>query len=272
MTIRAFLTATLLCALTAAGCAAAHAQDETEAKTITIGFADPGDALTQAKMLLSPKGAAVFNRNNNTIVVVDYPKNIAAIEKMFRDQPSPQNVRIEVRFKDSSSGSGDLLGFNVTNSSHSERGVQHITTISGGTAYIEVGEAVAEPYWFYEYGLTYGYVSQGVVWRDVGARLMVQPRVSGNMVQVTVVPEISFFDGNHRRSVQYRNASTTVVAADGQSVEIGGAAQSGNRQVDEFTINFFRTKEKSRFSLILTPHILGSPAQGKKRPPAAYIE
>lgn len=156
-------------------------------------------------------------------------------------------------------------------------GKQFITTISGGTASINVGEEVAEPYWFYEYGWHHGYFAQGIVWRDVGSRLVVQPVVSGNLVRVTVIPEISFFDGRHRRSIQYRSAATTVTCASGQSVQIGGAAQARGTDVSEFNIRFFRNSQNQAFSLVLTPYILSSPEpqlqrERDSRPQPAYVE
>jgi len=250
-------------------------QDDTDVKSIPIGFSAPDDAVAQARALLSPKGSVVFNRNNNTVVVVDYPQNIARIERMFREQPAPAQVRIEVQFKDLSASDDAVLGFKTTSRTRATGGKQYITTVSGGTAYINVGEEVAEPYWFYEYGYRYGYFAQGVVWRDVGSRLLVQPVVSGNLVRVTVIPEISFFDGKRRRNIQYRNASTTVTCANGQPVHIGGAAQTSGTDIAEFNIHFFRNTKNQAFSLVLTPYILNTPeaqTEGSGRRLPAYIE
>jgi type II secretory pathway component GspD/PulD (secretin) len=262
------VAALLLCAPSAG-----RAQDDNDVKSIPIGFSAPDDAVAQARALLSPKGTVVFNRSNSTIVVVDHPENIARIEKMFREQPAPQQVRIEVQFRDLSEQDAAVFGFNTRSRTRAMGGKQYITTISGGTAYISVGEEVAEPYWFYEYGWRCGYVAQGTVWRNVGSRLLVQPVVSGNLVRVTVVPEISFFDGKRKRSVQYRNAATTVTCASGQSIPIGGAAQTSGTDADEFNIHFFRSVNNRSFSLVLTPYILNRPApRTDRRQPPAYAE
>ncbi|MDP8261871.1 MAG: hypothetical protein P9M13_01035 [Candidatus Ancaeobacter aquaticus] len=232
------------------------AQDETETKSISIGFMEADNALTLARSLLSPKGVAVFNRSNNTVIIVDYPKNITTIEKLFKNQPRPINVRIEVRFRDKTQKDTSILGFGVRSTSGDRSGIQHITTISGSVAYINVGTEVAEPYWFYEYGYRYGYIVTGTVWRDVGSRLLVKPVVSGNIVKVSLIPEISYFDGKRKRRIQYKNASTTVMCASGQSIQIGGVSQSKDRNVREFWFNFMRNQKNQSFSLVLTPYIL----------------
>jgi len=87
--------------------------------------------------------------------------------------------------------------------------------------------------------------------KDIGTKLKVEPHIIGdNTVEITLTPEISFMQDRKRRTIDIKTLSTTVVAADGQSIPIGGLQKD-----EEFDKYFFSTSSQDNLEIILTPHI-----------------
>ncbi|HCE45723.1 MAG TPA: hypothetical protein DET40_19445 [Lentisphaeria bacterium] len=118
---------------------------------------------------------------------------------------------------------------------------QFIVTKSGFPASLFVGRTIADPSWLYNYKflpptVVVGGGSSviipasipGFVMRDVGAKLMVLPKLRDDgLIEVEIYPEVSYIDGKGAKSsVRVESIVTKLTVQDGQKIYIGGAVSS----------------------------------------------
>ncbi|MDD5073209.1 MAG: hypothetical protein PHO67_08570 [Candidatus Omnitrophica bacterium] len=165
----------------------------------------------------------------------------------------PRNIRIDVEYRqsgESGRGIGAAQWRTGKNSSYSK---QFIVVLDGFSASIFVGEEVPFVNFYRTFLFEHGYIveEEEVVIKDIGTKLKVEPRIVGNnAVEITLTPEISFVRDRKRRTIDIKTLSTTVIAADGQSIPIGGLQKDA-----EFDKYFFSAASQSDLEIILTPHI-----------------
>ncbi len=213
------------------------AQDDSSVHVVPFGFGNPEEALEQAKTFLSPGGHVTVNSRNNTLIVIDSPEVARRIEEYFQELPPPQNVRIDVEVFEGNAASPEIVGIPLGARDTMQTQDIHLTVSSGSQATIQVGERVAQPAFFYHYFLTRGLIVEGIEWQDVGSKLEVLPRVSGDQAEITVTPVVSYYSDGKHRSIAVRELATQVLAINGQWLEIGGAMQDS-----EFSTIFFRNR------------------------------
>jgi type II secretory pathway component GspD/PulD (secretin) len=153
---------------------------------------------------------------------------------------------------------------------------QYITTMSGHPATLFVGKTIADPSWLYNYkflpptvivggGSTIIIPSAipGFVMRDVGAKLMVLPRLRDDgLIDVEIYPEVSYMDGKGKKqAVRVESISTRLTLLDGQRINIGGAVSSNlNFYKNLFGPNLMNRDEKSNIlDMYLRASVLKSP-------------
>jgi len=90
----------------------------------------------------------------------------------------------------------------------------------------------------------------GIVFREVGTSLEVTPRIRGRFIEVSLTPQISYVSDEVTGAIAIQELSTTVLAADGQPVSIGGLIRDR-----EFAGRFFKGKAASHLDITLTPRI-----------------
>ncbi|MDD4879358.1 MAG: hypothetical protein PHR22_02745 [Candidatus Omnitrophica bacterium] len=169
------------------------------------------------------------------------------------DNNRPRNIRIDVEYKqsgESGRGIGTAQWRTSKNSSYTK---QFIVVLDGFSAGIFVGEKVPFVNFYRTFLFEHGYIveEKEVVIKDIGTKLKVEPRIVGrDTVEITLTPEISFMRDRKRQTIDIKTLSTTVVAADGQSIPIGGLQKDA-----EFDKYFFSTASQSNLEIILTPHI-----------------
>ncbi|MFA4943929.1 MAG: hypothetical protein WC789_04430 [Lentisphaeria bacterium] len=240
----------------------------------------PEEARMVAEPLLSPQGKLGYLPSRNLLIIHDVKPRIEAIKKALAgaDLP-PMNIRIEVASLESGGrgerglgvddlqlrvapggkvrGSARLQGRD-TRRTTAASGRQFITTVNGRPAQIWVGQSVPEPQWVFEYGCGRGWWRQDWVWQELGASLWVRPRVlGGNLVEVELYPRITF-RGDRPRSIDVRELATTVVAAAGQPVPLGGLDES-RREAYSRILGRGSVFNGSSFNLTLTVHLLPLP-------------
>ncbi|MFA6568039.1 MAG: secretin N-terminal domain-containing protein [Victivallales bacterium] len=164
----------------------------------------------------------------NLGVKVGYGKGVKPNQVIINDGKivKPKNIEINA---------ADRHGTQIRNNS------QSITTMSGYPASLFVGKTVADPSWLYNYKLLPPTVIvgggstiiipsaiPGFVMRDVGAKLMVLPRLRDDgLIDVEIYPEVSYMDGKGKKqAVRVESISTRMTVREGQRINIGGAVSS----------------------------------------------
>jgi type II secretory pathway component GspD/PulD (secretin) len=129
---------------------------------------------------------------------------------------------------------------------------EHIVVTDGLSASIRVGEDVPFINYYVEYLYGNGYIeTREVTFKEVGTSLRVTPKIRGNFIEVELTPEISAVIDRKKKIIDVKKLSTTVMAADGQSISIGGLIQD-----KDFSGMFFKSGKSSSLDIILTPRIM----------------
>jgi type II secretory pathway component GspD/PulD (secretin) len=89
-----------------------------------------------------------------------------------------------------------------------------------------------------------------VVFKKVGTKLAVTPKIRGDYIEVSLTPQISYLSEGRRDVISIKELATTVMVANGQSINIGGLIKD-----EEFSEYFFKTDTASKLDIILTPRI-----------------
>ena len=216
-------------------------------KIFRLFHADYQDVDVVAREFLSPKGTLRYIKNQNAVVVVDYPDNIAkvklVIDALEGNQP-PANIRIKVTFDEAGESGHSGWGVDTKGPVVIENGkvknarvdihagqnkkttssqtTQQILTADGKAAQIWVGKTVREPQWVFEYGRRRAWWTGDYVDYHFGASLQVKPKLLNNgLIQIDVYPRLTSPTGK-RLSVDVKELSVSVLVRDGQTVSIGG--------------------------------------------------
>ena len=89
-----------------------------------------------------------------------------------------------------------------------------------------------------------------ITFKEVGTKLADTPKIRGNYIEISLTPQISYMSGGRRDVINIQELTTTVIAANGQSISIGGLVKD-----EEFSGYFFKTGTASQLDVILTPRI-----------------
>ncbi|MDD5085263.1 MAG: hypothetical protein PHE61_04370 [Candidatus Omnitrophica bacterium] len=162
-----------------------------------------------------------------------------------------RNIKIEVVIK--------KAGYHTAVSGEStlkQETRQEIVVLNNHEATLFVGKRVPYVNWFRDYLHRSGYLEATVDFRDVGTQLKVRPRiVQGNIIEVTVTPEISYETVKGYRDIKIDRLSTTVMVSDGESIILGGSAtkEQFERQFNEY---FYKDETGEAVIVTLTPRIM----------------
>ena len=124
----------------------------------------------------------------------------------------------------------------------------------GGTASMLVASEV--PFtvvgWFRDYATGQGYAAQGTAWQRVGTTLVVSPTILPNgQIRVRLTPQVSYFSPQGDGSIEFNEAATEVIVANGRAMQIGGATR-GINQVTRQILGYREQQSSSESSFILT--------------------
>ena len=164
----------------------------------------------------------------------------------------PRNISIEVEFKEIGAQTKDVKPLGTYQRRDSSKYTKQYIVVSDGlTASIRVGEDVPYIEYYETYLINNGYVETvETVFREVGTKLVVTPKIRGNYIEISLTPQISYLSGSTRDVINIQELTTTVMAANGQSINIGGLIEDS-----EFAGYFFKTKSASNLDITLTPRI-----------------
>lgn len=268
----------LLLAVTVLLCAATNDPSARLLKVHNLGFADLELVADQARAIVGTAGRVTPDKANNRLIIIALPAAQAQIADLIKDlSVPPKNIQIAVRITDINAqadrgfgvtdlrghvgrgqpviaGNGILLD-NRTDTSRDAN--QTLTVSSGRQGWINVAQEVPLVDWFLEYGVCHSYLQAGIRWRNVGSRLVVEPRVVGDGHQVLVkfIPELTYLVDGRNVSTAFINASTEVTVANGQEFRVGGLAEN-NEFFTKFFVGLDRRRQQRAVDIVLKATIL----------------
>lgn len=261
-----------------------HAQ-EPVARVFELKYMLAEEAEALLKPLLSPQGKISSFKGTNSLIVKDTPAVLGQIETILKEfDVRPKQVRIKVRYVDEKElkslgldirwgyrGShwsvGNLVrpgspgsneGINIEARVRQEAGAtfrggeSSVLVMSGKAGRIAVGRSIPYEEWFYWYSRHYGYYERNVRFKNVNTGFLVEPRVKGEVIGITIVPEVAYNTGHDSGIIEYRQLATTLEVRDGQSVVLGGSSEDADAAVTRFLGGGDRVAEKSSFYMVLT--------------------
>ena len=211
-------------------------------------ISDPTAIRELLTAMLSPEAKVIHDRARSSLLILATPAEHAEIAPILKAlNVPPRNVRVEVAFDES--GSGSDSGAGITGSGKvvitpqgtggsfklephlrhqtervNKRAVQTLVVQSGGRASLRVGEQVPYSEWLIQKGHHWGFVQEIVTMDEIGAFLSIEPIVTGNgeFVTVKLVPELRGLAEGKEKRIRYTTVATTVTVANGGTVSIGG--------------------------------------------------
>jgi len=100
-----------------------------------------------------------------------------------------------------------------------------------------------------------GYLARNIVFQDVGTSLKVSARVlPDNQVLVRLTPRISYFSHERAGVVDFTEAQTELIVANGQPLSIGGSTAKMH-EVTRHILGYADRSDSSETSLVLTATI-----------------
>lgn len=122
----------------------------------------------------------------------------------------------------------------------------------GGEARLTVVEQVPEIVWFQQYAHRHRYVTEAVVFRQVGTFLAVRPTIlPDKRIRVKITPQISYQSDQGDGTIALVEASTEVVVPSGQPITIGGTDGRGE-VMRQFLLGYERVNQANQVSIVLT--------------------
>ena len=122
----------------------------------------------------------------------------------------------------------------------------------GGEARLTVVEQVPEIVWFQQYAHRHRYITEVVVFRQVGTFLAVRPTILPDQrIRVKIIPQISYQSDQGDGTIALVEASTEVVVHTGQPITIGGTDGRGE-VMRQFLLGYERVNQANHVSIVLT--------------------
>ena len=133
---------------------------------------------------------------------------------------------------------------------------QHVESFllvqDGGEARLTVVEQVPEIVWFQQYAHRHSYITEAVVFRQVGTFLAVRPTILPDQrIRVKIIPQISYQSDQGDGTIALVEASTEVVVQTGQPITIGGTDGRGE-VMRQFLLGYERVNQATQVSIVLT--------------------
>jgi len=250
---------------------------ERQTRRFQIKSADPSTLVSVIETLKSDEGKVVYDRNTNSLIVIDFPHNLDRIDEVIADLDQDiKQVRIEVLITEASESflsdqglksayvvipSGEfsaLVNLIEKRKDANIRSRSSVLTLSNRPARIQVTEDALIGY----SQVIYPSGSSLVIpeRKPVGSILEVLPRVNADRtITMYINPSLSTFEDSSAVPFE-RSVSTQVVVNDGDTVVLGGL-DSGHTSVEHqstvFGIRTSKTKKTGSRNTVmfLTAHI-----------------
>jgi hypothetical protein len=212
-----------------------------------------------AAKLASPDGYVGVDQRTNALIVIDTAERIDRIRSFVQSQDQPvRQARITVRFyeTDSRSASGVAAsgrvsgddwsvgtpgarreGLHVTvqdrESQRQADSEYHVTTMSGGTAYVKTGSEIPYRQRWVELRRRHARVTETVVFREIETGFDIKPVITGDRAMVEITPRIMQAGENRSGVIRFAGARTTLTVPLGRWVTLAGSDGSSNEVISE---------------------------------------
>ncbi len=257
--------------------------DDMLLKVFQINYRKAEEMEKTVQLLLSSEGRISVDKRTNSLIVKDYPENIRTVADFLKEQDRrPQQVKIKIKYVDEATlkrvgasvgwqyrgghwAIGNIMsnkkGMNIDALLGAEKerqkvtGEQTLLVMSGSEGRIAVGRSIPYTDWFYWYTKNRGYMIKETKFKDVSTGFVVRPRVAGSNINIDIFPQISYFADGHMSEVIYREASTTIICKNGETVLIGSSDTSSENIVGNILGGLQASKSEASFYMMLTPEI-----------------
>ena len=133
---------------------------------------------------------------------------------------------------------------------------QELLVMSGGRAEIAVSEELPYQQWFQTWGYEHGLWQPGLAWKEVGARMVVEPTaVDDRTLRIRVTPAFSYVVDRQTVTTAVSQLSTEVLVRVGQEIDLGGIPMSDRQFLEKFLVGFDEYRETSRLRITLRASI-----------------
>ncbi|MFZ3090336.1 MAG: secretin N-terminal domain-containing protein [Nitrospirota bacterium] len=257
--------------------------DDMLLKVFQINYRKAEEMEKTVQLLLSSEGRISVDKRTNSLIVKDYPENIRTVADFLKEQDRrPQQVKIKIKYVDEATlkrvgasvgwqyrgghwAIGNIMsnkkGMNIDALLGAEKerqkvtGEQTLLVMSGSEGRIAVGRSIPYTDWFYWYTKNRGYMIKETKFKDVSTGFVVRPRVAGSNINIDIFPQISYFADGRMSEVIYREASTTIICKNGETVLIGSSDTSSENIVGNILGGLQASKSEASFYMMLTPEI-----------------
>jgi Bacterial type II and III secretion system protein len=180
------------------------------------------------------------------------------------DEPVPRNVRIVVtatsdrtaRRQGVEASGGVVVRGGASRSRSRDETRQELLVMSGGRGEIVVGEEVPYLDWFQVWGQGYGLWQPGIQWKEVGARMVVEPTVlDEDTLRVRLTPAFSYLVDRRSLTTEVTRLTTEVVVREGEEIDLGGIPFSDRQFLERFLVGFDESGETARLRITLRASI-----------------
>lgn len=259
----------------------AHAA-EPVVRVFELKYMNADEAEALLKPLLSDGGKISAYRNTNSLIIRDTASVISQIEAVLKElDVRPKQVRIKVRYmeekelarlgvdirwgyRDSHWRIGNLVktpageGVNIEALARQETGTtlrggeSSVLVMSGQRGRISVSRNIPYEEWFYWFSRHYGYYEKNVRFKNVNTGFLVEPRVKGDTIGLTIIPEVAYSTDKEGGVIEYRQMATTLEVKNGHSVLLGGSSEDADAAIEHFLGGAGSSSRRAGFSMILT--------------------
>lgn len=129
---------------------------------------------------------------------------------------------------------------------------QELLVMSGGRGEIVVAKQIPYADWFQVWGQGNGLWQPGIQWKEVGARMLVEPVIlNDDTLRVRLTPAFTYLLDGRSLTTAVTQLSTEVVAREGQEIDLGGVPFSDRQFLEKFLVGFDQSGEtvQSRITL-----------------------
>jgi hypothetical protein len=114
---------------------------------------------------------------------------------------------------------------------------QELLVMSGGRGEIIVAREIPYADWFQAWGQGHGLWQPGIQWKEVGARMLVEPViVTDDTLRVRLTPSFSYLLDGRSLTTAVTQLSTEVMAREGQEIDLGGVPFSDRQFLEKFLV------------------------------------
>lgn len=251
---------------------------EMELEVFRVYYRKAADLVEPLKGVASRHGRLAAEEKSNTLIVRDYPPNMAAIKRLLKKLDArPQNVRItvgfverkelrklemEVRwiFSDDNWSVGSVRSISGRERSLSVTPLmapemfdsinrQELFLLENSEGEILVGLQIPHFEYFMEYGARHGYMKESVNYKNASASFGVTPRVLGDgRIELEIAPKLTTRSGEN---VSLAAASVLIIMDQNRPVIMAGNKEKSDNFGSRFLMSINSDRETAELVMTL---------------------